>query len=199
MFLYGFFIIGINLSVILINLILNSTQARFSNFAIIFVPILATISVLAIDLLLSTLIRNLLPNKWFSYNVACFHVSKKETKFYDKLFIKHWKNKILELGCLTSFSKRSVAKPDDREYLERFILECNYGEVIHIVNLFDCLLLFVIFPTKYALGFILPLIIVHQILHLMPFMTLRYNCQRLMRLRDIAEKKEIRHVESSNR
>ena len=91
-----------------------------------------------------------MPNKWFDYKVEFRKVSKKESLFYEKLFIKAWKDKILELGMFTSFSKKEIKDPKSREYIERFILESNYGADIHIADaVFGFLLLLCYYLNKF--------------------------------------------------
>ena len=100
-------------------------------------------------------------------------VSKKETIIYEKLFIKAWKDKILELGMFTSFSKKKVEDPQSREYIERFILECNYGVVIHLADaIFGFLLLLCYMPFSYpmVMSIGMPICIINAILNILPLM-----------------------------
>ena len=75
-----------------------------------------------------------LPNKWFDEKVKMHYASRKELKFYEKLGVRTWKDKVPELGGFTSFHKDKIRDGDNPEYLKRFILECNYGAVIHLVT-----------------------------------------------------------------
>jgi hypothetical protein len=89
----------------------------------------------------------------------------------------------------TSFSKKNIASPNSPEYLERFIMECNYGVWGHLAGIVFSLLLFVFFNQKYHLTFILPAYIVNAVLSILPTMILRYNVPRLERRLDILNKK----------
>lgn len=196
MAIYIISILGGNLGIILLNYFFNQNFSDLSIFWIILASVLGTIAVIAIDGIFATLIRWFMPNKWFDYKVEFRKVSKKESLFYEKLFIKAWKDKILELGMFTSFSKKEIKDPKSREYIERFILESNYGADIHIADaVFGFLLLLCYLPIKYPmiLSIGLPICIINAILNILPYMILRYNLYRLHKLRDILEKKENRN------
>ncbi|MBE7087583.1 MAG: hypothetical protein E7369_04705, partial [Clostridiales bacterium] len=93
-----------------------------------------TVSVILIDGIFAFIVRWLLPKNWFNENRKIFVAKNSECKFYEHLKIKKWKDKVLELGCFTSFSKSKIVKPKDPEYLKQFIIESNYGIVCHIVG-----------------------------------------------------------------
>lgn len=194
MFLYLSWIIGTNIFIIGLSFFLKYLihLIDYANLTIIFIPILATILIIAIDGLFATIIRRCLPNKMFSYKVGFHKVSKFEIKIYEKLGVKNWKDDVLELGMFTDFSKRKVEKPEDRTYIERFILESNYGAAIHFFSLIYSIPLFFIFPSKFTLLVITPVFIVNALLNILPFIILRYNLVRLHRLRNLLEKKEER-------
>ena len=165
----------------------------YSLLKISLLTIMLPFLMVAWDGISATLIRHALPNKWFTKDVKIHHVSKAECKFYELLGIKYWKDHVLELGMFTSFSKKKVADPNDPAYVERFIMECNYGVQVHLWNLilgFFPLLLF--FPDEIAKRFILPASIANAILSLLPTMILRYNVPRLKRLLAVLEKKAAR-------
>lgn len=153
--------------------------------------IVGTIGVIAIDGVFATIIRRL-PNKWFNHNVKFHLVGKKECNLYEFLGIKLWKDHVLELGCFTSFSKKTIAEPESKEYMERFILECNYGIWIHIACIILGWLLCFFYPKNLFLFFPLSICIVNSILNLLPTFILRYNVPRLHRMRNLLEKKEAR-------
>ena len=193
MALYLISIIGGDALIILFNLLFSRNYfPELSVLYIVIASILAAILVIAIDGVLATFIRRCLPEKWFAYNVKLHNVSQKECKLYEKLGIKHWKDKVLELGVFTNFSKKTIADPHSREYMERFILECNYGAVIHLSNAILGFLLIFCYPLKYWLLFAFPACIINFVLSMLPYMILRYNVPRLQRARNILEKKEER-------
>lgn len=189
MLFYIFSIVGADLLIILLNILFNKFE--LSTLYIILAAVLGAIAVIAIDGVFAFIIRRL-PEKWFSYDKKIWNVSKAEYNFYEKLGIKLWKDKILELGVFTSFSKKTIANPDSKEYMERFILESNYGAIIHIANAIFGFLVIFCFPLKLIFCFGLPISIVNGILSLLPYMILRYNIPRLHRMRNLLEKKELR-------
>ena len=189
MLFYIFSIVGADLLIILFNIWFNKFE--LSLLYIILAAVLGAIAVIAIDGVFAFIIRRL-PEKWFSYDKKIWNVSKAECNFYEKLGIKLWKDKILELGVFTSFSKKTIANPDSKEYMERFILESNYGAIIHIANAIFGFLVIFCFPLKLIFCFGLPISIVNAILSLLPCMILRYNIPRLHRMRNLLEKKELR-------
>ena len=198
MALYLISIIGGDALIILVNFLVNLKTHSLSNLYIILAGLLAAVGVIALDGISALFIRRCLPEKWFSYSNKKMMASKKECAFYEKLGVKNWKDKVLELGMFTSFSKKQVADPNSSAYLERFILECNYGAIIHIVGVFFALLLLAIPPFIENVSFFttwrfsVPAILVNAVLNFLPFMILRYNVPRLERMRVIAEKREAR-------
>ena len=144
------------------------------------------------DGIFATLIRRAMPARWFSKDMKLYQVSKTECKIYEALGIKHWKDRVLELGMFTSFSKKKVSDPNNPEYLERFILESNYGAAIHFWNFVLGFVPMLFFPENIALRFILPAAIANSILSILPLMILRYNTPRLTRLLVLLQKKAAR-------
>ena len=163
--------------------------ADMSLLKIILLDVMLPFLIVAWDGISATLIRHALPNKWFTKDVKFHHVSKAECKFYELLGIKYWKDHVLELGMFTSFSKKKVADPNDPAYVERFIMECNYGVQVHMWNMALAFVLLLFFPRDIAIRFILPAAIANAILSILPTMILRYNIPRLKRLLVILEKK----------
>ena len=142
------------------------------------------------DGIFAAFIRHVLPAKWFSKELRINQVSKAECKFYEMLGIKYWKDHVLELGMFTSFSKKKVQDPNDPAYVERFILECNYGVAVHFWNLILAFPLVFFFPRPIGVRFVLPAAITNAILSVLPLMILRYNIPRLERLLVILKKKQ---------
>ncbi len=142
--------------------------------------VMATICVIAVDGLTAFLVRRL-PEKWFQPGLAFYEVSQGERKFYRCLGVKRWKDKVPELGMFTGFHKSHLTAPKDASYLGRFLMESNYGAVIHWVNaLFGFLI--VAIPGLGGISYTLPVALVNFILSLMPAMILRYNTPGLLRL-----------------
>jgi len=118
------------------------------------------------------------PNKWFE-NKKFFDVSKKEQRFYEKLGIRSWKDKVWELGGLGGFSKSKITDPNDPEFSRRFLVESYKGEVDHIIGMFVGFTVIFIFPLKFAWLVGVPVAIVNLVLNYMPIMILRYNTPKL--------------------
>lgn len=149
-----------------------------------------TVGVIAWDGLWAFIIRRAFPEKWFSYErKGYFDVPKSECKFYEKIGIKKWKDHVLELGMFTAFDKKAISDPDNPVYMERFILENNYGEVIHLQNAVFGLAMAFCYPIEYFWYFTFPIIFVNAVLSLMPYAILRYNTPRLQRRRQILVEK----------
>lgn len=194
MALYLISIIGGVLLVFLFNFLFN---ANIQLLGLIIGCVLLPIVLIAWDGVVATFIRRALPEKWYDYKVKWREVSKKECNFYEKIGIKHWKDHVLELGVFTSFSKKKIADPRSREYMERFILECNYGWSIHLWNSLLGFLIIPCYPAAFRLPVALPGCIINFVLGMLPFMILRYNLPRLHRARNVLEKKEAREAKAS--
>ena len=142
---------------------------------------IGAVSAFAIDGISALIIRRLTPRSWYLPNRRIFAVSKKEKNFYSKLKIKAWKDMVPELGGFTSFHKNKLESESDPVYLERFIIEANYGVVIHIANaILGALIVFIPFcnsPSVY-----IPVIAVNLILSTLPVFILRYTSYTLLRL-----------------
>ena len=152
----------------------------FDNY-IIWTIVSVTLSVVVeiiIDLIFAGLIHAL-PNRWFARDKKCFQVSRKERKFYEKLNIKAWKDKVVELGALGGFRKNKIREKDSPEYLDTFIIESNKGIVIHLVGIVVGFAVMFILPLKYFVRIGLWVSIVNVILNILPTMILRYNIPKL--------------------
>lgn len=192
MILYIIGIIGGGIAICILNLIFCNGTYNYTTLNIILGSFLAVFFEIAIDAVCATVTRKCLPEKYFDHTVAFHNASKKECKFYEKLGIKFWKDYVLELGMFTNFSKKEIADPHSVEYIDRFILENNYGAVLHIISCFAGFLLIPFWPGRLKLTVILPGAIINFILNIMPFMILRYNTDRLQRVRKVLEGKAAR-------
>ena len=120
-----------------------------------------------------------LPEKCYKINSKFFTVSKKEQKFYEKIGIKSWKDKVWELGALGGFRKNKINNPNSSEYLHKFIVESCKGMVGHIVNLFMAYLVIFILPLKYWWRIGIWVALVGALLNFLPTLILRYNLPKL--------------------
>ena len=143
------------------------------------IVILLVILEIIIDIIFATIVRWIMPEKFFSIDKKYFLASKKEMRFYEKIGIKKWKDKALELGAVTGFRKNKLYSPYDNEYVKRFILEANYGIAVHVYCIIFGFLIMIVnlfFPFIYVT---LPIAIVNLVLNLLPIFILRYNLPKL--------------------
>jgi len=152
------------------------------------------VAVIAVDGLFAFLIRRL-PEKWFGHERRFFQVSAKEKKFYEKLKIRKWKDKVPELGQFTNFHKNKVAEPRNNVYLERYMLEAAYGEVIHLAGCFLGFVIIFFYPLKYWLCFGFPVAVINLIMNILPYFILRYNFYKMKVLYRSNERKQRRAAE----
>lgn len=148
-----------------------------------------TVIEIAINGIFAFVIRRLLPKKWFGVDKSAFAAKKAERNFYDKIGIKKWKDKVLELGAFTNFRKNKIAEPNNNEYVERYILEANYGVAIHAFLIAASFLIIAVCPIKHRLFFTLPVALVSVFLNLLPMFILRYNLPKLHALYKMNEKR----------
>ncbi len=155
---------------------------------------LATVVVMLIDALTATVCR-LLPKKCADFEKKAFVVSAKEKKFYEKLKIRKWKDKVPEIGQFTGFRKNKIEDPKSIEYLDRFLLEIAYGEIGHMASIFTGFLILLLFPVyRLWLEVAIPVALVSAALNLPSYIILRYNSYKLRILRDSALKKQRRAI-----
>lgn len=155
--------------------------------------IASTVYQVAVDAIFA-IICNQIPAKWVK-DKKFFNVSKKEQRFYEKLGIKHWKDKVLELGSLGGFGKSKLADPNNPEYAERFLIESYKGELDHIFGMIAGFSVIFIFPLKFAWIVGVPVAIVNVFLNLLSTMILRYNTPKLKVLHKRALRNQERQKE----
>ena len=176
-----------------LNIFLGCYNFDNSALWVILAVTLSTVVEIAISGLFSAITEHA-PEKHFTPDKKLYNVSKREQKFYEKLGIKTWKDRVLELGALGGFRKNKL-NDNSSQYLYRFIIESNRGMLGHIIDLFAGFLVIFILPLKYAWRIGVPVAIVGFVLNLLPVFVLRYNLPKLAiaykrakRLEDRAEK-----------
>ena len=179
MVLYLSVIFAANVVICLANILFGTATFGYSPWFVILATVSTTVFQFAIDGLFAIII-NKLPNKWFGMDKKCFEVSKQSQKFYEKLKIRKWKDKVWELGGLGGFRKNKINEPDNPEYIERFIIESNKGIVTHRIGYFVGFLGVFLFPLKFAFVIGVPVAVVNLFLNILPTMVLRYNIPKLM-------------------
>lgn len=194
--LYIYLILGANLLIIAANLVcalfIPSFDIDLMN--IIMMPPISTVAVIAIDGIAAFIIRRF-PEKWFSSESSLTNVSKKECAFYNKLGVRKWRTKVPELGMFTGFHKNKVYEPSNNEYIKRYILEANYGFVIHMASVPIGFLVILICPIEWALSFGVPVALVNALLHLLPAFVLRHNIPKLKSLMRMNDRRSARAEE----
>ena len=148
--------------------------------------------VMLIDAVVATASR-LLPAKCANHEKKIFKVTPKEKKFYEKLKIRVWKDKVPEIGQFTGFRKNKLDDPKSVEYLDRFLLESCYGEIGHFFSIILGFLLVVpygITPMWFAIS--IPVAVVNALMNIPSFCILRYNSYKLEVLRKSMIKKQNR-------
>lgn len=191
-------IIGISMAIICtVNILFNQFSFEYFEIWTVLAVTIGVIFEIAIDGVFATIIQAL-PQKWFSKDKKCFKVSKKERNFYEKLSIKKWKDKVVELGGLGGFRKNKVKEKDNPEYINLFLVNSNKGIVIHIIGIIVGFLVIFVLPLKYALWIGLPIAIVNAFLNFLPIMVLRYNTPRLMVAYERALRTEKLHNTQNN-
>ena len=133
----------------------------------------------------------MLPAKCANHEKKIFTVSAKEKKFYEKLKIRKWKDKVPEIGHFTGFRKNKLEDPQSVAYVDRFLLESCYGEIGHFFSCILGFLVLLLFPiSKLWLAVAIPAAIVNVFLNLPSLFILRYNSYKLEILRKANLKKQ---------
>ena len=158
-----------------------ATGAGF--FAVFGLTWFAVLIVILIDGLTATVCR-LLPERCANQEKKIFQVSAKEKRFYEKLKIRKWKDKIPEIGQFTGFRKNKIADPKSVEYIYRYLLEVCYGEIGHLVSVFTSFLLLLFFPlSRFWLVVAIPVAFISALLNMPSLFILRYTSYKLKFLR----------------
>ena len=130
MFLYLSCVLVGMILITLFNVLYNPFSVGLVEVSILVVCF--TVLEIIIDLIMAFFVRWVLPKKFFNVDKKWFSASKKEQRFYEYLGVKKWKDKTLELGALTNFRKNKIVNPKENDYIERFIIESNYGVLVHL-------------------------------------------------------------------
>jgi hypothetical protein len=147
-------------------------------YLVIALVVLCTALQFALDGLLAIIIKKL-PDKFFGIDNPAYCVSEGERKLYKMLKVRNWKDKVWELGGLGGFSKKKLIDPNDPEYIEKFIVECNKGVLTHRLCYPIGFLPMLFIPNVCAFSIALPVAVVNLFLNILPTMVLRYNTPKL--------------------
>ena len=154
----------------------NSIPPSYTILIIFIAPVIEII----IDGLVAVLVHSL-PNKWFEIDSKFYKVSDRERKFYEKIKIRKWKDKVVELGSLGGFSKKEFKSGNDIEYIKKFLIESNKGVVNHILScIAGFLIIWIYSPFDCVFSISLPIAIMNLILNIPSTFILRYNTPKLL-------------------
>ncbi len=165
--------------IVLCNATILPSALGFSIIELVLWTTVCTISVIIIDGIFATIVRRLLPLKWFSAEKKGFVAGKRERRFYEKIGIKKWKEKVIELGVFTSFRKNKIAEPNNVEYIRRYIIEANFGIVCHVAGIIFGVGAVFCCPKTLWFSVGVPVVAVNVVLSALPTFILRYNLTKL--------------------
>ena len=171
----------------LLKMVLGSPASYLGTGGIVLAVVVSTVAVIALDGLGAFLIRRL-PERWFTRGKKIFSVSKRECRLWKAIGVRKWKDIIPELGLFTGFRKNKVYDPQNNEYVARFLMESNYGVVIHVVNALTGPLILFLYPLAVAPCIGVPVAAVNFVLCLLPVCALRYNTPKLEALYTLNER-----------
>lgn len=125
------------------------------------------------------IIINKLPDSWFSVTNRLYNVSSFEAKLCKIFRVRLWKDKVWELGGLGGFSKKELKEPGNKEYIAKFIIECNKGVMTHVLSYPIGFLAMLTLKSPCQITIALPVAVVNLFLNILPTMVLRYNTPKL--------------------
>lgn len=170
----------IGISMMIISAVNIAFQTALWYYVILSV-VWCTVLCFALDGMLAIFI-NKMPDQWFGVDKPLFYVSNTEKNLYKKLRVRLWKDKVWELGGLGGFSKKKLQEPNNPEYIEKFIVECNKGVVTHRLSYPIGFLTMLTMFNVCSFTIALPVAIVNLYLNILPTIVLRYNTPKLSRI-----------------
>ena len=182
--------------IFVLNIIFNFNINTFLYF-------LLTISVVVVPTVILVLIVGNLPQKAYNPTKKIYHVFSFETKFYEFLGVRKYKDKIPELGKqLSNFDKSKIDRPDDPKYIFLFLTENCKGSLTHVVSILwgfvSVIPAIFIFPMPYILSMWLPAMLLNTTLHFISMSVLRYMRPRLLKLYNRLKEKEHKQTQTNN-
>ena len=169
--------------------VINIAAETATWYYVIIAVVWCTALQFALDGLIAIII-NKIPDKWFSTDSKLYNVSEAERRFYKKLNVRVWKDRVWELGGLGGFSKKELKEPNDPKYIEKFIIESNKGVLTHVLSYPIGFLAMLTLPNICTVTIALPVATVNMFLNILPTIVLRYNTPllhsvltRLMRIK----------------
>lgn len=168
-------VIGVAMALIsLVNIACGTAPWYYVVIATVFCTALQ----FALDGFLAILIKKL-PDRWFGAENPLYRVSDREKVLYKKLKVRRWKDKVWELGGMGGFSKKNLQEPGSAAYIEKFIIECNKGVLIHRLSYPIGFLAMLTLGGVCVFTVALPVAVVNLFLNVLPTLALRYNTPML--------------------
>ena len=186
-----FYSLFVSISLFLV-FIFNAIFKNGPVWLILLMVILCFVFEFVLDAIIAFVIRKMIPEKYINPEAKIYNVKKWERNFYERLGIKKWKDKVLELGQASGFKKNHLESSDNSQYLARFILESCYGETIHLLStILSFLILFLgYWKPQYLWSIFLSASFINAFVNLLPFMIQRYVRPRLMLLYKRSQKSQ---------
>ena len=183
------YVVLIVLAVTLISAVV-SPLAGITFFKVWGLTWIAVAALVLLDAIIATTAR-LLPAAFADHEKKIFTVSAKEKKFYEKIKIRKWKDKVPEIGHFTGFRKNKLEDPQSVAYVDRFLLESCYGEIGHFFSCICGFFILLLFPiSEIWLAVAIPAAMVNVLLNVPSLFILRYNSYKLKVLRKANLKKQ---------
>ena len=170
------------LSVISISMLIISALNMLFNTAAWYYVIISVIWCAALQFAFDgtiAIIINKLPDSWFSVTNRLYDVPSFEAKLCKIFRVRLWKDKVWELGGLGGFSKKELKEPGNKEYVAKFIIECNKGVLTHVLSYPIGFLAMLTLKSPCQVTIALPVAVVNLFLNILPTMVLRYNTPKL--------------------
>ena len=181
-------IIGIAMAIIsAVNIALGIEAWYYVVIATVFCTALQ----FAFDISIAGIIKAM-PDRWFGVDNPHYLVTDRERRLYGKLKVRKWKDMVWELGGIGGFSKKTLREPNNPAYIEKFIIECNKGVLIHRLSYPVGFLAMLTLPNICALTVALPVAIVNLFLNILPTLALRYNTPMLKAVLTRMKRKELK-------
>ena len=174
-----------------------------SNFTIqTFLYCILTLCIVVIPCIIFVFVLEFMPKKLFDANKKIFHVFKFENKFYEKMKIKKWKEKIPTIKSVkTGFDKTKIISKSP-DYLLQFLTENCKAETGHAISilwgLISIIIAIFILPKHMVLTVWLPVVILNTLFHYGPIAIQRYIRPRLLRLYNTSLKENEDELEKRN-
>ena len=188
-FFYWFMVIFSIVAVISINLVFDFRMGVILEFFICLFTIV-------VPSILFTFLDKFFPKKWYSENNKIFGERKFERKFYERIKIKKWKNKVPQFLKIDDISK--TKDKVDKEYIEHFISETRRGELMHAIDILFGFITALFLPKKFLLRYTLPILFVWTIFNLISIWIQRYNRPRLKKALERFERESEKEEQLAN-